>query len=508
MIEIPLLLSLIASFFGFHTLVAPNNHPGNIVTSEALTNTIDGTNLMTHAETLFSFAKNNGGSRAFGSQGHNETVDYIKSRLDATGYYDTQLQTLQEFYSHGTASLSVDGQAYNATWPLYSPGGHVTGPLVTVNNFGCRHRNYPEDMTGKIALIRRGTCSAALKVALARRLGAAGAIIYNNATDSFTAVVSPTPMEKGPTIPSCGISGSDGQKLLAEIKAGKCVIGTLNVDAINENRFTRNVVATTKKGDRKNVIMVGGHTDSPIKSPGMNDNASGSMAILEIALQLARFEVKNAVRFGFWAAGESGLAGTGYYLSSLSTDERRDIALYLDVDMIASPNFGYFVYNGDGSRFNTSGFTNTQYNVSGPLGSDWTERVFQDYYNAAGVITAPANLLENTVLLLFGYCGIPISGIVSRPRHHKREEEFNWWGGSAGTEYDPCSRKTCDDVQNLNVTAWVTNAKAVAHAVSTFATSLDGIPRPQNITRGIPSRRVSVLNTDAYQVHGYQVPLA
>ncbi|PFH47520.1 hypothetical protein AMATHDRAFT_50253 [Amanita thiersii Skay4041] len=340
---------------------------------EALTNTIDGTNLTT--------------------------------QLDATGYYDTQLQTFKEFYSHGTASLSVHGQAYNATWFLHSPGGHVVGPVVTVNNFGCQHmsinillRNHPEDMTGKIALIRRGTCSAALKVALARRLGAAGVIIYNNATDSFTAMVSPKAMAKGPTIPSCGIYGPDGQKLLAEIKTGKTVIGTLNVNAVNEDRFTRNVVTTTK-------------------NPGMNDNASGLIAMLEVALHLARFKVKNAVRLAF--DQQENLDLPGLDITCLPSP--------LTSDVIIS---AYFVYKGNGSGFNTSGCSDTPYSRSGPLGSDLIERVFQDYYNATEVTTAPVNLFENTIYALCDYFGIPIGSVVSRQWRHKVEEESNWFASS------------------------------------------------------------------------------
>jgi len=80
----------------------------------------------------------------------------------------------------------------------------------------------------------------------------------------------------------------------------------LLVNSTAEVRYTNNVLATTKGGDQNNIVMSGGHTDSVAAGPGINDNGSGSLANLEIALQLTKWSVKNAVRFGFWSAEEFG----------------------------------------------------------------------------------------------------------------------------------------------------------------------------------------------------------
>ena len=45
--------------------------------------------------------------------------------------------------------------------------------------------------------------------------------------------------------------------------------------------------------------MVGAHLDSVAEGAGINDNGTGTAAILEIAQQLADVETTNAVRFAF-----------------------------------------------------------------------------------------------------------------------------------------------------------------------------------------------------------------
>lgn len=109
-----------------------------LVTSKSYQATISGKNLMKHARNLSRFSQIKGANtRAFGTIGHNATVQYIKSSLDRTGYYDTQLQTFQYFYSDGTATFSAAGTKYDAAWFTYGPGGDANAPLVIVNNLGC-----------------------------------------------------------------------------------------------------------------------------------------------------------------------------------------------------------------------------------------------------------------------------------------------------------------------------------------------------------------------------------
>ncbi|KAH9479763.1 putative leucine aminopeptidase 2 [Psilocybe cubensis] len=444
-----------------------------LVVSSLLQSSIKSSNLLTHARKFTEFSKLSNGTRAFGSAGHNATVKYIKAELDKTGYYDTELQTFPYLYSQGTAAFSANGTDYATAWFTYGPGGEVTAPLVVVNNLGCTLEDYPASVVGKIALVKRGECTFGLKTALSGASGAAGVIIYNNADGAVGGgtlgdIVNPA----GPYVPGASLTGIDGSALVATINAGSEVIGTIKVEAVTEDRYSSNVIATTKIGDRKNIVFAGGHSDSVPAGPGINDDGSGTMGILEVALKLASYKVNNAVRFGFWTAEEFGLVGSEYYVQNLPEAERQKIALYLNFDMIASPNIAYLIYDGDGSAFN----------LTGPAGSDKIEKLFEDFYKVNKVRSAPTEFSGRSDYGPFLDVGIPAGGIFSGAEGLKTAEQAKWWGGEAGVSYDPCYHKACDNIANLNVPAWVLNTKAAAHSIATYARSLSGIPRTRKST--------------------------
>ncbi len=83
---------------------------------------------------------------------------------------------------------------------------------------------------------------------------------------------------------------------------------------------TANVIAERTGKNDDNVVMAGAHLDSVIDGPGINDNGSGSAALLEAAQQLANVKLQNTVRLAWWTAEESGLVGSTNYVNSLSDD--------------------------------------------------------------------------------------------------------------------------------------------------------------------------------------------
>ena len=88
--------------------------------------------------------------------------------------------------------------------------------------------------------------------------------------------------------------------------------------------------------------MVGAHLGAVNEGPGIQDNGSGSAAIPEVALQMAKVQPRNRVRFAWWGADESGLVGSNYYVDKLTQVAQDRIALYLNIDMIGSPNPQFF----------------------------------------------------------------------------------------------------------------------------------------------------------------------
>ncbi|MGH3925355.1 MAG: M28 family peptidase, partial [Pseudonocardiaceae bacterium] len=132
-----------------------------------------------------------------------------------------------------------------------------------------------------------------------------------------------------------GISQADGDALLGS--GGASTTADLRVHT--EDRTSRNVIAQTRSGRTDNVVLAGAHLDSVERGPGINDNGSGSAALLETALKLGgNPTVNNAVRFAWWGAEELGLLGSRAYVAGLSFEQQLDIALYLNFDMVGSPN--------------------------------------------------------------------------------------------------------------------------------------------------------------------------
>lgn len=141
------------------------------------------------------------------------------------------------------------------------------------------------------------------------------------------------------------------------------------------------------------------------------------MALLEVALQLKYFKTKNVIRFAFWTAEEFGLVGSAHYAASLSLEEQNKIALYLNFDMIASPNAGYFVFDGDGNAFN----------MSGPAGSEHIEKVFNDYFKSHKLVSAPTAFTGRSDYGSFIPLGIPAGGLFTGHEAIKNQTQFEWY---------------------------------------------------------------------------------
>ena len=235
------------------------------------------------------------------------------------------------------------------------------------------------------------------------------------------------------------------------------------------------LIVDTNCGDHTNTIVLGAHSDSVGAGPGINDNGSGVIALMEVAKALAQFRVQNAVRFCFWTAEEFGLVGSTKYLEGLSAADRDNIALYLNFDMIASPNYAYFVYDGDGSASNTT--SNTTSNLIGPAGSGEIQKVFTDYFTLRHKKVKPTPLNGRSDYAPFIEAGIPSGGLFTGASGIKTKAEADEYGGTAGEWYDSNYHRAGDNATNLNYDAWSVNMKAIAHAVAIYANSTANIPK-------------------------------
>ena len=214
-------------------------------------------------------------------------------------------------------------------------------------------------------------------------------------------------------------------------------------------------------------MLVGAHLDSVADGPGINDNGSGSAAILETALQMAELGIEptNRVRFAFWGGEEDGLVGSDYYVAQLTARQLKEHAVNLNFDMVGSPNFVRFVYDGDGSAFG----------VTGPNGSARVEQVFLDYFSSQGLATAPTEFDGRSDYFAFINNGIPAGGLFTGAEGIKTAAQAAIYGGTAGAAYDSCYHQACDTIDNLSNVALDQMSDAIAHATLTFASTTSAV---------------------------------
>ncbi|MFD7627161.1 M28 family metallopeptidase [Streptomyces sp. NPDC059851] len=207
-----------------------------------------------------------------------------------------------------------------------------------------------------------------------------------------------------------------------------------------------NLIADWPGGDPNSVLMAGSHLDSVSSGPGINDNGSGSAAVLEAALAVSRAQLQPTkhLRFGWWGAEELGLVGSRYYVNNLPSAERAKISGYLNFDMIGSPNPGYFVYDDDPT----------------------IEQTFKNYFSGIGVPTEIETEGDGrSDHASFKNVGIPVGGLFTGASNTKTSAQAQKWGGTAGQSFDRCYHSSCDTTSNISDTALDRNADAVAYAL-------------------------------------------
>ncbi|MFE7629976.1 M28 family peptidase [Kocuria sp. NPDC057446] len=232
---------------------------------------------------------------------------------------------------------------------------------------------------------------------------------------------------------------------------------------------TYNVLADTATGNPASTVLVGAHLDSVPESPGLNDNGSGAAGVLAVAEALAGADTRNRVRFAWWGAEEVNLDGADHYVSDLRANDPgafEDIALYLNLDMIGSPNYGRFVYDGD-----TSGGGRHDDSVEAPAGSEAIEAAFEAYFESVAIAADEVPLDDGSDHLVFAEAGIPVGGLFTGDTGEKTRQQADRYGGEAGTDYDPCYHSACDDLDNVDLRVLEEMSDATAAVVLGFASS-------------------------------------
>ena len=182
--------------------------------------------------------------------------------------------------------------------------------------------------------------------------------------------------------------------------------------------------------------------------------------------------------------GEEGLFGSQFYVDSLTPEQQEAIALYLNFDMIASPN--YFLAS------MTVTIPTPRVPEPGPAGSAEIEDVFEAFFAAKGVPTKGTDFDGRSDYDAFITVDIPAGGLFTGAEDEKTADDVAKWGGVEGASYDPCYHQACDSftpvrdgadadlyrqlrsayrglIGNINTKALDLNSDAIATAVITFA---------------------------------------
>jgi Zn-dependent M28 family amino/carboxypeptidase len=442
--------------------------------------------ILAHERVFQRIANQNGGTRASGTPGYDASADYVAGRLRAAGYTVTEQEFVFPFYRELEPAVleqvSPTPTTYETGTYDFSGTGDVTGTLFTTNDVvippnptpppnstsGCEPGDFtPAPATEPaVALIQRGTCTFEDKAANAEAAGYDAVIIFNEGNPGRDELFIGT-LGRPFDIPVVGLSFADGAALYAQLQAGQTVtMHVATVTEIDPTRTTRNIIADSPTGNPDQVVVVGAHLDSVIAGPGINDNGSGSSTILEIAEEMAELGIRNRqqVRFAFWGAEELNLLGSEHYVETLSNDDLTKIVANLNFDMLGSPNYVRFVYDGDGSDTPTAG----------PPGSAQIEAIFNQYFASQGLATEPTAFDGRSDYGPFIAVGIPAGGLFSGAEGEKTPEQAAIYGGTAGAPYDPCYHQACDTINNLSTKALNELGDGAAHAVMTLARTRTG----------------------------------
>jgi Iap family predicted aminopeptidase len=370
--------------------------------------------LREHLQALQEIADENAGNRAAGTPGSEASAEYVADQLREAGWrVELEPVTFPYFDERSPPRLDDLDEGEQFRTLSYSGSGGVEG-RVRRFGLGCDRGAFRALEEGEIAVVARGECFFREKARNAEAAGAPALLIVDGESDEPPSATLGAP---GIEIPVLAVGATAGRELGPEVE--------LEVDAVSERRRTVNVLAETAGGGGDRVIMAGGHLDSVPAGPGINDNGSGTAALLEMADALGGRAPGAPVRLAFWGAEELGLIGSRHYVNELEPEEREEIAAYVNLDMVGSPEPARGVY------------------------SDADPEIERLLRRLVGPGAEEENAGANSDHAPFERAGIPVGGLFT----------------GAGEPHDPCYHRACDDVDNIDMPILETMTRAAGEAV-------------------------------------------
>lgn len=426
--------------------------------------------MLAHLDAFAAIAVEGSGTRVIGDPAFDASADYAAAVLAETGLAVTRQPVPYVTWSLTADPLLTreDGVGVGASdyaAMTGSPAGDVTGPVVPVDvvlpppsganltDSGCEADDFSAFPPGSIALIQRGTCTFATKVRNAADAGAVAVLIFNEGGPGRTGVVEGDLGDVSDlSLPVLGLSHDAGASLAQAVLSARVFVAseTTVIEAQN--------VWADLPGTGPGVLVVGGHLDSVLAGPGIQDNGSGAALVLELAAAAQRIAWQPAVtvRFALWGAEEEGLIGSFAYVDALDEAALAAHVGNLNFDMVASPNGARFVYDGDASE----GLPG----LAPPAGSEALEEAFLAFFDERGLAWDATAFDGRSDYGPFVLAGIPAGGLFAGAEAPKSRDEASRYGGTAGEAFDACYHRACDDRDNLDEGLYEELAQAAGYA--------------------------------------------
>jgi Zn-dependent M28 family amino/carboxypeptidase len=455
-----------------------------VVNTENIAERIQGEEIFQLLNDLQDIGNNHGNSRSV-LNGYNASAEYVFNKLSDNGYEpQRQYFTVPVFENlhpgeavfKVTYGNDIDGQIsfieksdFNVM--IYSGScDSCDGNLQIIEeadiNYGCDDNWDIPEINGSIVLMAfnssKGGCSLYQKAKNAHEAGAIAVIFGRDPGDQNVppgSRVYEMNSESGQIstvdIPLIGVTGSVRQTLTS---MNSPVIISIETYTTVTQATTYNVLARSK-GKSSSTIVVGSHLDSVPAGPGINDNGSGSMANLQLAIEIARWgtEPINQILFAWWGAEELGLFGSYYFVSQLN-ETQDDIALNINLDMIASPNYIRGIYNG------------TSTNETIVTASTTIQNLLIKYFNENDLAHDIVPFSGGSDYKPFLDVNIPAGGLFTGAGGLKTQEQFDKYGGLQNAPFDPCYHLACDKADNVNQDVFVEMTRSFASAVQVRST--------------------------------------
>ncbi|UJR20277.1 hypothetical protein I4U23_023408 [Adineta vaga] len=447
--------------------------------------------LLKHLQELQYIADKSNGTRAIATAGFNGTLDYITSQLEQNTNLIIQRKyfTVRNYIVRGNPQLQsqINGNIVDYTYGtnfthiLFSSRADFNSfvRIVPIPNDGCLDTDWTSvSAENAVALVKRGDCTYPAKSALAEKYHVKGLLIYNDGTASDRL----QPLQNvrnnlNTTIPAFFISYALGIQLLngAPNSNVKMNIDVSNADGIG------NICADTPTGEKTKTIVVGSHSDGVPAGSGINDNGSGTIGNLILALNLARlFQTSSStyptypyrVRFCWWGAEELGLLGARHHVdqallsnATIVGERFQDYLLNLNYDMLAGPNYRFGIHD----RATVPSTTPTQ----ALNGTEKITNLFRQWYNEQKLPWSNSSLGGGSDYVPFLASGLAVGGVNTGAGGIKPASERDQYtavlgtgnGGIANAAYDPCYHQQCDRITNINPFAYEKVVKSAAYAL-------------------------------------------